>query len=167
MVSQPWSDRWPPASRDPLNTALGRLEREVMDVVWRSPGQSVRDVQQALGRPIAYTTAMTTLDRLYKKGLVTRALVGRAFIYSAARSRDELTAALTADLLAGLLAGGSSVARPFLSNLVDAVGNGPADLLDELERLVRQRRQQPDPGGEVLDGASTLRTGEPGDGEPA
>lgn len=142
MPLRPVIARWLQSGHDPLESALGRLERQVMEVVWSNPRQSVRDVQGRLGHRAAYTTVMTTLDRLFKKGLVSRELVGRAFIYSAARSRDELAADLTSGLLSGILAGGSDAARPFLSNLVDAVGAGDGDLLDELERLVRERRQQ-------------------------
>jgi predicted transcriptional regulator len=143
MLRRPGSALWSHAGGDPVKAALGHLERDVMEVVWRGSGQSVREVQQGLERTIAYTTVMTTLDRLFKKGLVTRALTGRAFVYSAARSRDELTADLAAGLLSGVLSGGSEAARPFLSNLVDAVGSGSGELLDELERLVRERRRQP------------------------
>jgi predicted transcriptional regulator len=83
---------------------------------------------------------MTTLDRLYKKGLVDRRREGRAFVYTATRSREEMSASFTGGLLRGLLSGGPEAARPFLSNLVDAVGNDNADLLDELERLVHEKQ---------------------------
>jgi len=133
---------WLRGSRDPLHAALGRLEREVMDVVWAGREQAVRDVQTRLPRPVAYTTVMTTLDRLYKKGLVIRRREGRAFVYTAIYSQDEMAASLTSNLLEGLLASGSAAARPFLSNLVDAVSAEDKELLDELERLVRDKREQ-------------------------
>ena len=69
---------------------------------------------------------MTTLDRLFKKGLVARRREGRAFVYTAARSREEMSATFTGGLLRGLLSHGPETARPFLSNLVDAVGEGDA-----------------------------------------
>jgi predicted transcriptional regulator len=136
-----FSGSWLGSTRDPLRAALGRLERAVMDTVWAGGDYSVRDVQTALGRPVAYTTVMTTLDRLYKKGLVGRRREGRAFVYSAALERHEIEASMTAGLLDGVLAGGPGAARPFLSNLVDAVGDSNDDLLDELERLVRDKRE--------------------------
>jgi predicted transcriptional regulator len=102
---------------------LGRLEREVMDIVWRGGRVSVRDVQASLSRTVAYTTVMTTLDRLYKKGFVERERDGRAFLYRALQSHVE-------------------AARPLLSNLVDAVGERDAALLDELELLVKEKRKQ-------------------------
>lgn len=66
-----------------------------MDQLWRTAGtQSVREVHAALGRDrdLAYTTVMTVLDRLAKKGLVERERDGRAYRYAAARSREDLVA---------------------------------------------------------------------------
>lgn len=133
---------WLLGTRDPLRAALGRLERAVMDTVWQRVDLSVRDVQRLLDRPVAYTTVMTTLDRLYKKGLVSRRREGRAFVYAAAIQRHELEASMTTGLLNGMLAGGSRAAQPFLSNLVDVVGDCDDALLDELERLVRDKRKR-------------------------
>lgn len=134
--------RWFRRARDPLPAALGHLEREVLEIVWLQNEQSVRDVQVRLARRMAYTTVMTTLDRLFKKGFVSRRREGRAFVYTAALSRGEVAAALTNGVLRSLLSGESSSSRPFLSNLVDAVTDGNDALLDELERLVRDKRQR-------------------------
>ena len=99
-------------------------------------------MQWRLPRKAAYTTVMTTLDRLFKKGLVVRRREGRAFVYTAVRTREEMSATLTGGLLRGVLSHGPDAARPFLSNLVDAVGEGDSALLDELERLVRDKQSQ-------------------------
>jgi predicted transcriptional regulator len=131
-----------------LQDRLGSLEREVMDVVWRTDEVTVRDVQSRLERPVAYTTVMTTLDRLFKKGFVVRTRAGRAFTYRASRSREQTEAAVAGGLLAGLLSGGA--AMPILSNLVDAVGeqDGGLDLLSALEELVRDKRRRIEEDGE-------------------
>jgi predicted transcriptional regulator len=133
---------WLRGTRDPLHAALGRLERAVMETVWQGGAFAVRDVQRLLDRPVAYTTVMTTLDRLYKKGLVQRERSGRAFLYTAAVQRHELQATMTTGLLNGMLSSGANNARPFLSNLVDVVGDSDNGLLDELERLVRDKRER-------------------------
>jgi predicted transcriptional regulator len=140
MFKGSWISSWVRGERDPLQAALGHLEREVMDIVWTGKEQSVKDVQARLPRKAAYTTVMTTLDRLFKKGLVLRRREGRAFVYTAVRSREEMSATLTGGLLRGVLSHGPETARPFLSNLVDAIGEGDAALLDELERLVRDKQ---------------------------
>ncbi|MFE5328547.1 BlaI/MecI/CopY family transcriptional regulator [Embleya sp. NPDC056575] len=79
---------------------LGELEAQVMLRIWRrnSPA-SVREVQEALlpDREPAYTTVMTVLDKLFRKGLLRRELVGRAYLYEAVYSRDAHTAELMRD----------------------------------------------------------------------
>ena len=148
MFNGTWVSSWLRGERDPLHAALGHLEREVMDIVWNAEGDrgeyahTVRDVQRRLPRKAAYTTVMTTLDRLFKKGLVVRHREGRAFVYTAVRTREEMSATLTGGLLRGLLSSGPDAARPFLSNLVDAVGEEDSALLDELERLVRDKQSR-------------------------
>ena len=144
MFTGLWGSRWRRAGTDPLGGTLGSLERAVMTVVWQRPQVTVREVHALLARPVAYTTVMTTLDRLYKKGLVQRTRTGRAFVYSAAHSREELEAAVAGGLLRGLVTTGSGAALPILSNLVDAVGraDGGVDLLNELEKIVREKRER-------------------------
>lgn len=84
---------------------LGDLEHAVMDVLWsREQPTPVRDVHETLaqGRDIAYTTVMTVLDRLSKKGIVKRKLDGRAWLYLASGSRLDLYAETVAGMLADL-----------------------------------------------------------------
>lgn len=115
-----------------------------MEIVWPSGDSTVRDVQTRLGRAVAYTTVMTTLDRLFKKGLVVRRRAGRAFVYTAVQSRQQIEAAVAGGVLTGLLSSGPHAAMPILSNLVDAVGrqDGGLDLLSALEAMVRDTRQR-------------------------
>jgi predicted transcriptional regulator len=134
-----WRPAWLGRGRDPLRAAFGHLERDVMEAVWRGGALSVRGVQGSLPRAAAYTTVMTTLDRLFKKGFVDRRREGRAFVYRATRSREDVEAAVAAGLLNGFLQQGT--ARPLLSNLVDIVAERDGALLDELEALVRRKRR--------------------------
>lgn len=115
-----------------------------MEIVWQPGDFTVRDVQTQLGRPVAYTTVMTTLDRLFKKGLVARTRAGRAFVYTAVQSRQEIEADVASGVLIGLLSKSPESAIPILSNLVDAVGrqDGALDMLSALEVLVRDKRQR-------------------------
>jgi predicted transcriptional regulator len=112
-----------------------------MEVVWQGGSVTVRDVQGRLARSIAYTTVMTTLDRLFKKGFVQRTRDGRAFRYSAAHSRQQVEAAVATGLLTGFLQHGNGAARPLLSNLVDVVAERDEALLDELAALVREKQR--------------------------
>lgn len=123
---------------------LGKLERQALDAVWRLGRASVRDVRTALDHTAAYTTVMTVLDRLYKKGVLEREREGRAFVYSAAASADQLQSSLAMGLLQRLLGRGREAASPVLSSLVDTVGERDRRLLDELDRLVREKRRELD-----------------------
>jgi len=123
---------------------LGTLERQALDAVWRLGRARVRDVRMALDHAAAYTTVMTVLDRLYKKGVLDRERAGRAYVYSAAASPEQLQSSLAMGLLKRLLGRGPEAASPVLSNLVDAVGERDRQLLDELDRLVRQKRRELD-----------------------
>ena len=83
----------------------GELEATVMGILWSRPEPlSVRDVHEVLSadRELAYTTVMTVLDRLAKKGLATLRLVGRAWLYHPARSRTEEVSSALIDELAKL-----------------------------------------------------------------
>ena len=119
--------------------ALGKLEREVMDEAWRRGQVSVRDVHEHFDGRVAYTTLMTTLDRLYKKRLLDRTKSGRAFLYAPRVSAAELEQGIAEDVIDALLGG---AAEPVLACIVDAVGERDRELLDELERLVREKRKE-------------------------
>ena len=129
---------------DPIETTFGVLERDVLSVLWTNGDLTVRDVQSRLSRTVAYTTVMTTLDRLYKKGVLARRQSGRAFIYSAAFTRAQLQAQIAGGVLSGLLQGRDGATAPLLSNFVESVGaqDGGAELLRELEEIVRQKRRE-------------------------
>jgi predicted transcriptional regulator len=120
---------------------LGRLEHRVMVALWLGGESSVRDVQEAFAGELAYTTLMTTLDRLFRKGLLARRKEGRAFVYSACVSRGELRQGAARGLLSRLLGKDRESARPILSSIVESVSERDRDLLDDLERLVRDRRR--------------------------
>ena len=86
-----------------LRGELGPLERTVMDVVWDSvDGVTVRDVlEQRNLQDLAYTTVMTILDRLWRKGYVSRRRRGRAYAYRPRISREEHVAGVVSEVLAG------------------------------------------------------------------
>ena len=132
------------SSHEIVENGLGALERQVMAVVWEHGEVNVRDVCARLGSSFAYTTVMTTMDRLFKKRLLARRKVGRAFAYQAAATRDELEGAVASELVHGLLQRPDGEALPILSCLVDAVSDRDRALLDELERLIREKRRAAD-----------------------
>jgi predicted transcriptional regulator len=122
--------------------ALGPLEITVMNILWDCGECNVHEVVPRLNRPLAYTTVMTTLDRLYKKGLLNRRRSDRAFLYSPRWTRTEWDRQRAGDFLAGFLAGSPPSGELLISCLVDAVSQKDAALLDELEKKIRKKRRE-------------------------
>src|SRR5881275_1163613 len=118
--------------REVVSLALGKLERQVLDQTWQRGEVSVRDIYVAFEERIAYTTLMTTLDRLYKKRLLDRRKDGRAFFYSPSVSREEFEHGIREDVIDGLLGHGAEGVRPVLACIVETVSGHDRKLLDEL-----------------------------------
>src|SRR5262245_31005986 len=128
------------ALAQPLESTFGPLEIKVLEALWqRSTAACVRDIQPAFPG-VAYTTLMTTLDRLHRKGTLVRHKSGRAFFYKPKVSQQQLISELAGSTFATLLPGGPADLRPILSMFVDTIGERDQALLDELEKLVRERR---------------------------
>ena len=128
--------------REVASVALGRLERQVLEETWRQGETSVRDVFIAFDEKVAYTTLMTTLDRLYKKRLLSRRKGGRAFLYSPLVTREELEQGIREDVIEGLLGRGAEGVEPVLACIVEAVSDRDRELLDELDRLIKEKRRE-------------------------
>ncbi len=122
--------------------ALGHLEGTVMEILWAHGECNVHDVIERLRRPLAYTTVMTTLDRLFKKGFLIRRKPERAFLYAPRLSRREWERTRADELVAGLLAGSGPSGELLISSLVEAVGQHDQALLDELEKKIRDKRRE-------------------------
>jgi predicted transcriptional regulator len=122
---------------------LGPLEIQVMETLWQRGKSTVRDVVSQLDRSLAYTTVMTTLDRLYKKGMLERYEVERAYSYWPRWSRQEWAQKRAGDLVNDFLAGPHPTSGTLLvSWLVDAVGEQDLTLLDAMEEKIRIKRRQ-------------------------
>jgi predicted transcriptional regulator len=128
--------------REVASLALGKLERQVLDEAWKRSELSVRDVYLAFGESVAYTTLMTTLDRLFKKKLLTRRKDGRAFLYLPAVTREEFDQGIREDVVEGLLGQGADAVQPVLACIVDTVSERDRELLDELDRLIKEKRKE-------------------------
>ena len=125
-----------------LETAFGPLEIRVLQALWaRQAPSCVRDLQPRFPG-VAYTTLMTTLDRLFRKGALSRVKNGRAFYYEPRASQQELISELAGSTFATLLPGDAAAVRPILSMFVETVGDRDHALLDELEALVKARRDE-------------------------
>ena len=135
-------DRNVPVPSPPLNFALGPLEKEVMYAVWTAGPGNVHEIASNLGRKLAYTTVMTTLARLHKKGLLHSDMVERAFVYSARVGKDDWRRNRTCELIRRWLSGPREFQNMLLSSFIDIIGRHDANLLDELEAEIQRKREE-------------------------
>jgi predicted transcriptional regulator len=128
-------------TRMDLEAVFGPLEARVLDALWAlGRPATVRDLQPQFAR-MAYTTLMTTLDRLHRKGVLDREKQGRAFAYRHRWSRADLVSQVAAQALGALIAPDPAL-QPLVSFFVEAVTRRDTEVLDELERLIARRREE-------------------------
>lgn len=118
---------------------FGDLEAVIMDRLWSEGPATVREVLVDLraDRKIAYTTVMTVMDNLYRKGWLTREPDGRAFRYTPANSRQEYSAALMRDALMD--------SRDADATLVHFLNGMSEEDSEALRRALRRRRRRSRP----------------------
>lgn len=113
----------------------------ILQALWEQPGATVQEIHawgENVGKAVGYTTVLTQLQRMHKKGLVTRERRGRQHHYQAAQDRNETEAALV-ERLSNTAFEGSSV-RLALKALGD---DKPSTTeLEELERWIAEQKDQ-------------------------
>jgi predicted transcriptional regulator len=133
---------------------FGELEAVIMQMVWDHAGPvTVRDLFSELSgqREIAYTTVMSTMDNLHRKEWLARSKDGKAYRYTATASREEYSARLMAEALAG---GGDTEA--VLSHFVAQIDGQESEALASVLRRLADRRPadrrpaDPGPAGQGL-----------------
>ena len=90
-----------------FNKVLGGLETEIMNIVWAKEKATARDVYETmrLEKRIAYTTVLTVLNRLAKKGLLKKNIDKTAFIFSPVMSQTDFAKQIVNEVLDGLVTG--------------------------------------------------------------
>jgi predicted transcriptional regulator len=131
-----------PALSDALTPLLGHREREVLAVLRGLGSATVQQVADRLNCGLAYTTVMTTLDRLFRKGLVQRKKKSRAFLYTATLSTRDFENHRASHLIRRFFSESDSRPEVLISCLVDAVHHYDTELLDELESRIRVARAE-------------------------
>ena len=125
----------------PSGTQLGPLEQQVLRELWSRGSGTVRELLESENMVLAYTTVMTTMDRLYKKGLLNREAEGRAYRYFPRHTPDEMRRNAAVEGIRQLLGSADATSLP-LSYLVEALSEHDAQLLDELQLLVERKRRE-------------------------
>ena len=123
------------------SSQLGPLEERVLEALWQRGPATVRELLERDHRDLAYTTVMTTLDRLFKKGVLAREAEGRSFRYTPRFTRQELHREAAGEAVRQMLDASPASSLP-LSYLVEILSNRDAQLLDDLGQLVENKRRE-------------------------
>jgi predicted transcriptional regulator len=123
------------------SSQLGPLEERLLDALWQRGHATVRDLIDDACQDLAYTTVMTTLDRLFKKNLLSRETEGRAFRYAPRFTREELHREVAGEAFRQLLDASPASSLP-LSYLVEILTERDAQLLDDLRQVVEAKRRE-------------------------
>jgi predicted transcriptional regulator len=121
--------------------SLGPLESTLLRALWQRGDGTVRELIEQQHVDGAYTTIMTTLDRLYKKGVLDRTPEGRAYRYRPRQTEEEFNRTNVAAGLHELFRSVQGGHAP-VSFLVDEITKHDAELLDELQRAIDAKRRE-------------------------
>lgn len=124
---------------DRENTALTKLELQIMQVIWKLGTSSVSEVQKGLSQKLAYTTVQTMLNILERKGKLKRKLRGRAYVYSATFTEARATRHAVRDLVDRMF-GGS--ADQLVMSLIQSRQIDPGRLAELTRRLQEEDREK-------------------------
>lgn len=122
---------------------LGDLEIAVLEYLWTHGDFDAKGVHNALGkaRGISHNTIQSTLERLFKKRLLTRQKISHAYIYHAAVSRDELMSRLINNVVKTISKANTD---SMLAAFVDIAAHTDESHLDRLEQLINEYRLKRD-----------------------
>jgi predicted transcriptional regulator len=123
-------------AREARLRGFGDLEAVIMQLVWdRGSPVTVRELFDGMRqeRAIAYTTVMSTMDNLHRKGWLDRVKEGKAYRYAATASREEYSARLMSEALAD---GGN--AEAVLTHFVAEMDGGDSELLRAVIRRLSE-----------------------------
>jgi predicted transcriptional regulator len=129
------------AESKPGRFNLGPLECRILQEVWSRKSLTVRELLADGKIQLAYTTVMTTLDRLFKKGLLDRTEEGRAFRYSPRCTPTDIPRLVAVNTMRRWIESAAPSSLP-LSYFVEAVSDHDINLLDELRALVERKRAE-------------------------
>lgn len=120
---------------------LGPLEAQVMEIIWNQGEVTIRDIYDILRkqRDLAYTTVMTVVHNLYRKGLLSQRKDGNAHFYIASQGRSQFIRSRVAEALDALL---EDFTEPAMAHLAERLSKTDATQLDELEKMIAERRAQ-------------------------
>lgn len=123
-----------------LGRVLGDLEKSVMDVLWEKGEATGRGVFEEIGkdRSLAFTTVLTVMDRLLKKGFIKRIKRGKLFVYAPSMSKEDFVKQVSREVLQGILDISASSAA---SSFVDILYKTSPEEIERLSKLIEERKK--------------------------
>ena len=116
-----------------------------MEFLWSHGPADVKTVHRVIGptRRITSNTVQSTMERLFRKGLLSRDKVSHAYVYAPRLTRQEVGARILQDVVSRVVGNGTDV---MLSAFVDLAERAGEETLDRLERMVAERRARSQSG---------------------
>lgn len=114
---------------------LSTLEADIMNIIWQHKRTTVREVHETMLEEgyIPYTTVMAAMNNMAQKGLLKQNRNGKAYVYSAAVSRDAMAKNIVDGVVSKILGG---VATPLVSHLLKLKKEEDVDKLLELKKRI-------------------------------
>jgi predicted transcriptional regulator len=122
-----------------IRPALGPLECEVLEQVCGFGESTARQVLERMPRHLAYTTVMTTLTRLHRKGLLDCRVSGRTFLYRSRLYASQVEVQLARDLVPALIACRFTPVQAIVHVVVETIERDYPELLRELQQALKER----------------------------
>lgn len=128
-------------ARDGYGRILGPLEQEIMDVLWSEGASSGKEIFDRIksARGIALTTVLTVLERLWKKGIVTKSRGESVYIFRPSFTKDGFARKVSRETLKGIFEISASGAS---ASLVDMLAETDPAELDRLSGLIRDKKRE-------------------------
>ena len=119
-----------------LAKVFGELEARIMQAAWSAGAPvSVREVHESVDPGLHYNTVLTVMERLERKGVLTRQKVGRAHVYEPTQSLEDFTRSVTSGVLRDVIA---DLGDDAIAAFVTALEEVTPDALAQLERFLRE-----------------------------
>ena len=117
---------------------LTQQELEIMKIVWQRGNSTVREVYEELlrGRKIAYTTVMTMMGTLEKKGRLRKSEQGRAYVYTPVEAETKVVGSMVQEFVKRVFNGS---AKPLLVHLVESM-DADGEQLEEIRSLLKEKK---------------------------
>lgn len=116
--------------------ALGQRELELLDILWLHEPLTVHEISEHLDSHISISTLQSTLERLYRKEIVSREKSGRSYVYKSLLSRKQLITHLMHDISSEL---GQDDMQAMISGFIDFVAEKDQDEAQKISRLISNK----------------------------